>query len=110
MKKLCLITLGILMISSMTFAIDITPEYKDSTKTANVFCLKDKNCVDVVSMELDGMYYQGLNETQKTTIGTLINRKDREMADYCYKANNKDQCESYRNQLMIKYMTGLLER
>lgn len=108
MKKLILAVCT--AISMQAFAVDVNPEYKDSTKTANVYCSKDKKCVDVVSMELDGMYYQGLNETKKTTIGTLINRKDREYADYCYKATDKEQCESYRNQLMIKYMTGLLER
>ena len=109
MKKIILMSIAVIL-TQLAYGADLTPEYKDSTKTAIVFCSKDKQCVDVVSMELDGMYYQGLNETQKTTIGTLINRKDRELADYCYKAKDKNKCETYRNQLMLKYMTGLLER
>lgn len=85
-------------------------EYNQSTKTAGIFCSTNKECIDVVALELDAMYYQGLNETKQHTMGTLINRKDRLMSDYCNHYKDKESCENYKNQLMLKYMTGLLER
>ena len=102
---------GILAVPIATNA-NIGVEYKQSSKTANQFCLKNKECVDVVAMELDALYYQGLNEPRSTTIGTLINRKDRSLLDYCQHtgASIKDSCEEYKNQLMLKYIMGLLDR
>lgn len=85
-------------------------EYNQSNKTASIFCSNNEECIDVVAMELDAMYYQGVNETNQHTMGTLINRKDRSLADYCNHAKDKKSCETYKNQLMLKYMTGLLDR
>ena len=104
-----IVMLGALCACGVAFA-DLNVEYTQSNKTANIFCFADKECIDVVAMELDAMYYQGLNETKQFTVGTLINRKSRSLKDYCTHAKDKAGCESYKNQLMLKYMTGLLNR
>lgn len=103
MKFLCM-TVAILA-CSVSFAAPPTTD-----KAANKFCLNDKECIDVVSLELDSLYNQGLNEDKPTTVGTLINRKAKTLADYCTHSKNKRLCEVYKNQLMLRYMTGLLDR
>ena len=113
MKNLtmALIAVTFIMASALSNAnIDI--ENKQSSKTANQFCSQNDECVDVVAMELDALYYQGLNEPRNTSIGTLINRKEKYYIDYCKhsKEKLKYSCESYKNQLMLKYITGLLDR
>ena len=79
-------------------------------KTVNKFCLSDKECIDIVSLELDSLYNQGLNEISSPTVGTLINRKAKSLSDYCTHSDNRRLCESYKNQLMLRYMSGLLDR
>lgn len=89
---------------------DSKVEYNHSESTARQYCLSDKECFDIVSMELDSYYRQGINESGSTSIGTHINRKDKKLADYCKHADNKKSCIDYKNQLMLKYITGLLDR
>lgn len=86
------------------------PTKNDLTKTAQWFCTNDKECIDIVSLELDSMYQQGLNEKDQATVGTLINRKARTLNNYCTHAPDKKVCEAFKSQLMLKYMSGLLER
>lgn len=109
MKSKFIISILILSMSLATNA-DLLTEQKHSSKTAQHFCFKNTDCVDIVSMELDSLYHQGLNEPKSTNIGTLINRKEKSFADYCRHAKDKNICETYKNQLMLKYMTGLLDR
>lgn len=109
MKKLIALALMVAIIP-IANAKKENGEYNQSNITAGVFCLNDKECIDVVAMELDAMYYQGLNESKQNTMGTLINRKHRSLADYCNHSKNEENCEIYKNQLMLKYMTGLLDR
>lgn len=105
-----IILIGILFTSIYANA-NLETERKDSSKTAHQFCLSNEDCIDVVSMELDSLYHQGLNEPRNTSIGTLINRKEKFFVDYCRHSKNKDKlCETYKNQLMLKYITGLLDR
>lgn len=104
-----IVALGALIASSVALA-NMNDEYIQSNKTAGLYCSSNKECIDVVAMELDAMYYQGLNETKQHTVGTLINRKDRSLRDYCKHADKVEQCETYKNQLMLKYMSGLLNR
>lgn len=108
MKLLNLLCLSVVMlVPSFVYAAQSETEV---TKTAKLFCDANKECVDVVSMELDGMYYQGLNEKKEVTIGTLINRKARSLNSYCEYSKDPKLCESYKNQLMLRYITGLLDR
>lgn len=85
-------------------------EEKRTDDAAQFVCSTDKECVDFVSIQLDGMYYQGLNERDKASIGTIINRKARTLREFCDHAQDKRVCESYKNKLMLKYITGLLDR
>ena len=103
MKTLALSALVCLM-SSTAFAS------ASADKTAINFCDANKECIDIIAMELDGMYRQGLNESKHSTDGVLINRKARALNSYCMYAKNKDLCEQYKNQLMLQYITGLLNR
>lgn len=81
-----------------------------TSKAAEVVCSKDKECTDLVSIQLDGMYFLGLNERDPASIGTLINRKAKTLQTFCEHAEDRRVCENYRNQLMLKYITGLLDR
>ena len=85
-------------------------EEKRTDKAAEFVCSTNRECVDLVSMQLDGMYYMGLNETDNVSIGTFINRKSKTLMTFCRHAPDKKVCETYKNQLMLKYMTGLLDR
>lgn len=107
--KLITLLCSLAMISC-SFVYAAQSSEKEITKTANLFCNKNKECVDVISMELDGMYYQGLNEKKDVTVGTLINRKARSLNSYCEYSKDVKLCESYKNQLMLRYITGLLDR
>lgn len=82
----------------------------DLEKTASQFCVSNKECVDIISMELEGYYLQGLNQGHEVTIGTHINRKARSLVSYCEYSRDKQTCEKYKAQLMLKYMNGLLDR
>lgn len=111
MKLIKIATISMmLMIPIYGFAGISKTEDVRTTKAANQFCSTNEECVDVVSMELDGMYWQGLNERDPVSIGTLINRKDRSLKSLCEHMSDKKICETYKNQLMLKYMTGLLDR
>lgn len=81
-----------------------------SAKTAEFVCYTNKDCVKFVSMQLDSMYYEGLNEREPVTLGTFINRKSKQLASFCDSSQDKKVCENYKNQLMLKYITGLLDR
>ncbi|ADG60037.1 valyl tRNA synthetase modifier [Acinetobacter phage Acj9] len=107
MKPFALI-LAMLLASPFSFAESI--EDLRTTQAAEFVCLTDKECVDLVSLQLDGMYYEGLNERDPASIGTLINRKARSLRTFCHHAPDKRLCETYKNKLMLKYMTGLLDR
>lgn len=83
---------------------------KRTSKAAETVCSKDRECTDLVSIQLDGMYYLGLNERDPVSIGALINRKAKTLQTFCEHAEDRRICETYRNQLMLKYITGLLDR
>ena len=102
--KLCVIAM---MIPVITHA---NVEDKRTTKTADSFCYANDECKDIVSLELDGMYHKGLNERAQVSVGALINRKAKEFGDFCLHTKDKTMCENYKNQLMLKYITGLLDR
>lgn len=97
----------LIMAAISTIAVASPPS---TEKAANKFCLSDKECIDVVSLELDSLYNQGLNESTPTTVGTLINRKSKSFSTYCDHSPNAKLCEAYKNQLMLRYMAGLLDR
>lgn len=102
---LAIVTMG----AAMTFA-DAKMSANEVQKEAGWFCSTNRECVDVISLELESMYFQGLNERDPVTIGTLVNRKHRELANYCEYAPEKKMCEAYKAKLMLQYMTGLLDR
>lgn len=81
-----------------------------SAKTAEFVCYTNKDCVKLVSLQLDSMYNEGLNERDPVTLGTLINRKSKNLSHFCEGSKDKAVCENYKNQLMLKYITGLLDR
>ncbi|EQA7786726.1 hypothetical protein ACX818_001320 [Acinetobacter baumannii] len=85
-------------------------EDKRTSKAAGQVCSTNAECIDLVSIQLDGMYFMGLNERDKASIGTLINRKAKTLSSFCDHAEEKKICENYKNQLMLKYITGLLDR
>lgn len=91
-------------------ALATPPEELRTNKAATYVCSSNKECIDLVSMQLDGMYYEGRNEMDKASIGTLINRKSRSLKTFCDHAEDIKVCETYRNKLMLNYITGLLDR
>ncbi|AHE63451.1 valyl tRNA synthetase modifier [Acinetobacter phage ZZ1] len=98
------------MIISMPVYAQNTASDKQTSKAASMVCSIDKECSDLVSIQLDGMYYLGLNERDPASIGTLINRKAKTLQTFCEHAEDRKICDTYRNQLMLKYITGLLDR
>lgn len=90
--------------------LGIAKDHPDIEKTAKQFCTSNVECVDLITMELEGFYHQGLNEGHDVTIGTHINRKARSLISYCEYSRDKKTCETYKAQLMLKYMNGLLDR
>ena len=104
-----LIILMIALITPVAYAAN-SVESNRTDRVASHFCDTKKECVDIISMELESMYYKGHNERDKVSIGTLINRKTREYAGYCTHHVDKELCENYKNQLLLKYISGLLNR
>ncbi|QGT53898.1 valyl tRNA synthetase modifier [Acinetobacter phage vB_AbaM_Konradin] len=105
--KLIVIT-GALVAPILTNA---SVEDRRTSKAASLVCSSNAECIDIVSMQLDGMYFMGLNERdRRASIGTLINRKSRSLDSLCEHAEDKAMCENYKNQLMLKYIIGLLDR
>ncbi|AZU98680.1 hypothetical protein ABNavy71_134 [Acinetobacter phage AB-Navy71] len=105
--------LKLIVILGAVFAPIVTSasiEERRTDKAAGMVCSSNAECIDVVSMQLDGMYFMGLNERDKVSIGALINRKAKELASFCSHAEDRVVCENYKNQLMLKYITGLLDR
>ncbi|CAL1778015.1 valyl tRNA synthetase modifier [Acinetobacter phage vB_AbaM_PhT2-v2] len=105
--------LKLIVILGAVFAPIVTSasiEERRTDKAAGMVCSSNAECIDVVSMQLDGMYFMGLNERDKVSIGALINRKAKALSSFCSHAEDKDVCENYKNQLMLKYITGLLDR
>lgn len=107
MKSFALI---LALIALPTLSVASSVEDLRTTKAAEFVCKTDKECVDLVSLQLDGLYFEGLNERDPASIGTLINRKARDLRSFCDHAPDKRVCETYKNKLMLKYMTGLLDR
>ncbi len=103
-----IVVMGALIAPMLSIAASTTETR--TNKTASNVCLNNAECADLVSIQLTGMYYSGLNEPNSVTIGTYINRKSKELHNFCDKASDKKVCESYKNQLMIQYITGLLDR
>lgn len=109
MKLFHLIVVMGALLAPIAASADNTSE-KRTSKAADMVCSKDKECTDLVSIQLDGMYYLGLNERDPVSIGALINRKAKTLQTFCEHAEDRRVCENYRNQLMLKYITGLLDR
>lgn len=109
MKKIIMVFFIMLCAFSSTEVI-AKPSKAEVQKEAGWFCSTNTECMDIISLELESMYFQGLNERDPVTIGTLVNRKSRELANYCEYAPEKKICEEYKSKLMLQYMTGLLDR
>lgn len=101
------VAMGVLLAPILSTA---SIEEKRTDKAAEFVCSTNKECQDIVSMQLDGMYYRGLNENDPASVGTLINRKAKQLKDFCLHSADQKICENYKNQLMLKYVTGLLDR
>jgi hypothetical protein len=52
--KTFIVMLGAVLASGVASA-NVNVEYDQSNKTANVYCSADKECIDVVAMELDAL-------------------------------------------------------
>ncbi|ADJ19438.1 valyl tRNA synthetase modifier [Acinetobacter phage 133] len=107
MKK---IALALALVLTPFMAADAKLSANEVQKEAGWFCSTNRECIDVISLELESMYFQGLNERDPVTIGTLVNRKHRELSGYCEYAPEKKMCEAYKSKLMLQYITGLLDR
>lgn len=102
-----IVAAGVIIAPVLTFA---SVEERRTSRAADIVCSSNAECVDIVSIQLDGMYFMGLNERDKVSIGALINRKAKTLSSFCDHTEDKTTCENYKNQLMLKYITGLLDR
>lgn len=102
---------------SVLFLLSITASVQSSTDAddlhmnniADRLCNSNLKCKDIVIINLQGEYREGLNEKRSTSIGTLINNKQNSMKTFC--SGNEDAvCESYKQQLILHYIKGLLSR
>lgn len=78
-------------------------------KATDKLCQQNEACKDIVDMNLKGAYYEGLNERQNVTIGTLINRKSKSLLPLC-DGFDSVVCKEYKDQIMLRYINGLLSR
>lgn len=92
----------------------MTIEEARTEKVAKQFCSTNKECNDMIAMELSSQLFQGQNDSRdrSVTIGTHINRKSKQLQSYCVHIpeDNKKLCEQYKNALLLKYINGLLEQ
>lgn len=80
----------------------------DSLRIAQTFCNTNAECVDILALELDSAFSEGVKDSRSTAQWTsLINRKAKSMKDLCDNAPNENICMMYRDQLMARYMAGL---
>ena len=107
-----LLLLVSLIIAMPTYSMTIEEERTE--KVAKQFCSTNKECNDLIAMELSSQLFQGQNDSRdrSVTIGTHINRKSKSLQSYCIHipAQNQKLCEQYKNALLLKYINGLLER
>jgi hypothetical protein len=104
MKKLALV-LG-LMISTGAYASGGSME--ESLNIAKSFCSTNTECIDILSLQLDGAYEDGVRASKsKVDWNVLMNRKTKQLNNLCDKAPDLDICLDYRNRLMEQYMKGL---
>ncbi|QQG32227.1 valyl tRNA synthetase modifier [Citrobacter phage CkP1] len=106
MQKLALV-LG-LMISVGAYASSESME--ESLHIAKSFCSTNIECVDILSLQLDGAYEDGVRASKsKVDWNVLMNRKTKQLNNLCDKAPKIEICLDYRNRLMEQYMKGLTE-
>ena len=106
MRKLALV-LG-LLISSGAYASGGSLE--ESLKIAKSFCATNTECIDILSLQLDGAHEDGVRASKsKAEWNVLMNRKTKQLNNLCDKAPNVEICLDYRNRLMEQYMKGLTE-
>lgn len=92
------------LLSTTIYASDIEVQ-----KASDRLCQQNEACKDIVDMNLKGAYYEGLNEKQNVTIGTLINRKSKSLLPLC-DGFDSSLCKEYKDQIMLRYINGLLSR
>lgn len=82
----------------------------NSIETAQRFCAKNQECIDILSMELDSSYQAGLKEGHKNTVNKLISSRRNKLSLFCEGSPVKDMCIAYKDLLLENYIKGLSER
>ncbi|AFU64059.1 valyl-tRNA synthetase modifier [Salmonella phage vB_SenM-AKM_NP4] len=104
MQKIALV-LSLLLISGANASGD---NMEESLKIAKSFCSTNAECIDILSLQLDGAYEDGVRASKsKSEWNVLINRKTKQLNNLCDKAPNTEICFDYRNRLLEQYMRGL---
>lgn len=94
----------------LVLALNVNAEdsMPDSLRIAQTFCNTNTECVDILALELDSAFNDGVRDSSSSAQWTtLINRKAKSMKDLCVNAPNENICLMYRDQLMARYMSGL---
>ncbi|AJD81927.1 hypothetical protein YenMTG1_117 [Yersinia phage vB_YenM_TG1] len=102
-KPLVVLSL-ILVCTSDVKADDVV--WKESIKTAKLFCGSNNECVDVIALELDSAYRDGQTAINKWRTDA-IKRKEKQLETFCDKAPNLTMCVSYRENIMKQFISGL---
>lgn len=109
MKKLTILIIAIILNIGIISANAAQNNDPDVVKIHDKLCGANESCKDIVAINLNGAYYEGLNEKQDVTIGTLINRKSKSLVNLC-DGLDISVCKEYKDQLMLRYIKGLLSR
>ncbi|ANA49460.1 valyl tRNA synthetase modifier [Salmonella phage vB_SnwM_CGG4-1] len=106
MRKIALV-LSLLLTTGANASEGIMEE---SLKIAKSFCSANVECIDILSLQLDGAYEDGVRASKnKSEWNVLINRKTKQLNNLCDKAPSASMCLDYRNRLLEQYMRGLTD-
>ena len=105
MKKLIFILC--MVCSFQAFSSDSNSMH-ESLRIAKAFCSANPECIDILALELDSAYDDGVRDSiSKSQWSSLINRKAKQLNNLCDKAPNVEVCKTYRDQLILRYIVGL---
>ena len=105
MKKIAFLFLMLITFSSFA-ATD-----ENVMKIANNICSKDNECVNIIALELDKSYYDGINAKQKAeTLQASITKKENSLSNLCVKAPDRNLCDYYKHELINEFYLGYTEK
>lgn len=87
--------------------ISIGTPMEDAINAAKYFCKEDKECIDILAIELDSSYYEGTKDSKNKNKYAALKRKESSLEDLCEKAPDSGICETYKLALMERYIAGI---